>query len=129
MQVSVEATCATDEPFLVSRDAFLRLFDQHDFHCRDRKKVEPAYSEEWFTGVSGEIRGFLLPAVQFIAGKTQFISGRHRTAVLLPYLTELPIAFATINPVPEEFRLRLQLQPLVWGAIIEIPGLPMARFA
>jgi hypothetical protein len=116
MRVSIAVTCASDEPFLVPKEAFLELFDQPDFQCRDRERVEAAYSEEWFTSAHGGVRGFLFPAVHFVAGRTQFISGRHRIAVLLPHLAELPIAFTAMNPVPEKLRSRLQLRPVAFIA-------------
>lgn len=84
-------TIASDNPFWVPRKSFLAEFDQEDFHRREARNVTPAYLTDWFS--PGDPPRFMLPAVQFVGGQTQFISGRHRIAVLLPYLFELPMSF------------------------------------
>lgn len=126
MRVGIETACETDEPFLVSRTSFFELFDQLDFKCRDVGEIEQKYLEEWFVPRSDGLRGFLLPTVQYVQGKTQFVGGRHRMAVLLSSLAELPIAFTAINPLPAELRRQLRARPLVPGSIICIPDLPIA---
>src|SRR4029079_18588645 len=107
MRCLPELTLSSDSPYWVARDAFLSHFDQADFHCRESHHIVPSYLSDWFyTPEDGTMR-FCLPTVMFIAGKTQFINGRHRTAVLLPHLKELPIAFSAINETPREFLGRL----------------------
>lgn len=87
-----------DEGFWISRDDFVRYFDATDFLKRDRVGVEPLYLDSWFYELDGK-RYFILPVVQFFQGKTQFINGRHRVAVLLQGgIERLPIAFATKTP-------------------------------
>ncbi len=125
MHVIAELTCSSDEPYWVARESFMAHFDQADFLYREHVEVVPAYLDAWFTRTSTQTRGFLLPSVQFTGGKTQFISGRHRTAVLLPHLDELPVAFTGINSPPEEFRRLLVLRRMVVGATIELPDFPI----
>jgi len=72
---------------------FYNCFDQEDFLCRDTIQVIQGYLSDWFV-CKYDKQYFLLPTVQIIARKTQFISGRHRTAVLIDHLNELPFAFA-----------------------------------
>lgn len=118
-------TLDSDMPFWVTREAFLKHFDQIDFFCRKSKKVEASYLAPWFHPPEDGITRFLLPTVQFVADKTQFISGRHRTAVLLPYMKNLPIAFSLINRPPNDFLGRVTLRPLDLQEFIELPDLPI----
>jgi hypothetical protein len=114
-------------PFWVTREAFLEHFDQVDFLCRESKKVEASYLAAWFHTPEDGITRFLLPTVQFVAGKTQFISGRHRTAVLLPYMKNLPIAFSLINRPPHDFLGRVTSRPLDLQEFIELPDFPIVE--
>jgi hypothetical protein len=117
----------TDSPFWINRDAFLKHFDQVDFNCRECKDVAPFYLAEWFyTPENGSAR-FILPTVMFINGKTEFISGRHRTAVLLPFLAEFPIAFGMINKPPDDFLRKLAPRVLTLNEMIELPDLPIVE--
>jgi hypothetical protein len=120
-------TLDTDVPFWVSKEVFFAFFDQRDFHFRDQAAPIAAYLADWFhTPQDGEPQ-FILPAVCIVGGKTQFISGRHRTAVLLPHLEELPIAFAAQPPNREAPQVidripkrRLSLSERIW-----LPDLPV----
>ncbi len=123
MRCLPDVALPSDMPFWVSRNAFVEHFDQEDFLCRGAKEVEHCYLPEWFHEHAGITR-FLLPTVQFIGGKTQFISGRHRTAVLLTYLKELPMSFSCINKPPQAFFDRSGLRPLSLQSLIELPDLP-----
>ena len=82
----------TDVPFWISRSAFFEHFDQADFLCREVRDVTDAYLSDWFWDKGG-VRHFLLPPISVISGSTQFISGRHRTAVLLRHLERIPLSF------------------------------------
>lgn len=85
----------TDTAFWVSKDKFYACFDQHDFNFyREVKSVTQGYLKDWFYTSPDGNKFFILPTVQFVNNKTQFISGRHRIAVLLEHLNELPFAFA-----------------------------------
>jgi hypothetical protein len=117
-------TLDSDIPFWVTREAFFEHFDQIDFLCRKSTKVEAFYLAAWFHTPEDGITRFLLPTVQFVANKTQFISGRHRTAVLLPYMKDLPIAFSLINRPPNDFLSRVTSRPLDLQEFIELPDLP-----
>lgn len=125
MRCLPDLTLISDMPFWVTKEAFLEHFDQLDFLCRESKDVAPSYLAEWFHTLDDGIMRFVLPTVQFVAGETQFISGRHRTAVLLRYLKDLPIAFALVNKPPEGFLSRLDLRPLALHEFIELPDLPI----
>jgi hypothetical protein len=125
MRVHLIVSCKSDQLFCIPKQKFLGHFDQLDFLCRDRKVVIPAYLEEWFTSSDTSPCAFHVPSVQFIAGRTQFISGRHRIAVLLPHLEELPISFTVINSPPLEFRALLALRSVVNDELFELPDLPI----
>lgn len=96
MQVFVGINLATDLPYWIKRDDFFRYFDQGDFMNREVKEVQLAYLKDWFyEDDSGAKRFFYIPVAGAIGRRTDLISSRHRLAVLLPYLEDLPIAFAT----------------------------------
>ena len=120
-------TLDSDMPFWVTREAFYEHFDQRDFLCRESEKVEAYYLSSWFHTPDDGIPRFLLPTVQFVANNTQFISGRHRTAVLLPYMRHLPIAFSLINRPPRDFVGRVTSRPLELQEFIELPDLPIVE--
>ena len=120
-------TVSSDQPYWVPRQSFFEQFDQEDFRCRESTEVAYAYLADWFGSSPDGVPRFLLPAVQFIGGKTQFISGRHRTAVLLPYLWELPMAFTRLNHPDEGFLRCLNLRPLALHEFIELPDLPTRK--
>lgn len=127
-------TVATDEPFWVPRAIFFEHFDQDDFLCRESVDVAPSYVASWFYTPEDGKRRFELPTVCFVAGKTEFISGRHRTAVLLPHLDNLPIAFSLLRYGEPDESLRrlldpLRLIPMKFDEWIELPDLPLlSRF-
>jgi len=116
---------AGDEPFWVPKRAFCEHFDLDDLKCREVINTNAAYYPKWITRKNGAL-WFELPTVMFISGKTQFISGRHRTAVLLPYLDTIPIAFAKVMPGNEGRPNWFQcLQPVDPRKTIELPDLPI----
>lgn len=126
-------TLSDDEPFWVTRETFLQHFDQDDFLCRESQVVTHAYLAEWFFSQADGTSRFMLPTVQIIAGKTQFINGRHRTAVLLHYQNEFPIAFALPDKgaisssarEAQDFLRCLAPRPLDIHQFIELPDLPI----
>jgi hypothetical protein len=93
IQCLPELTKDSDLPFWISRTSFYKHFDQEDFLQRDAQDVDPSYLDDWFNTDIDGTKYFILPTVQFISDETQFINGRHRTAVLLSYLDEIPLAF------------------------------------
>ena len=86
-------TLASDEPYWVMRETFLSAFDQEDFAFREVLKIDHAYLSDWFHTQDNAEFFFSIPTVNIVSGKTQFINGRHRTAVLLAHMEEIPIAF------------------------------------
>jgi hypothetical protein len=115
----------TDAPWWVAKSAFFAHFDQKDFLCRQIKDVTDAYLEEWFHEGPAGSRFFKIPPVSVSNGKTQFISGRHRTAVLLPHLERIPLSFAMrdISDVDAEWIRRVALSPIEADILIELPDL------
>lgn len=78
----------TDIPYWVSKASFYQHFDQQDFTCRDILDVVDAYLDDWFDFDAAGNRQFMIPPVSVKNGVSQFISGRHRTAVLLKFMKE-----------------------------------------
>jgi hypothetical protein len=127
MQVLPFVDQPDDEPFWVSREAFAAHFDQDDFILmRDVKAVAPVYRRDWFPRIDGT-EMFQIAVVTIIGSQTQFINGRHRTAVLLPYLKELPIALATrlLTPAQRAQRAAIPKRRLDLRIPIELPDLPI----
>ncbi len=126
MQVLAFVNDLRDEPFWISRKAFLAYFDQEEF-VRNRavRDVTQAYRRDWFKDRCGRLK-FILPAVTYVGDKTQFIGGRHRIAVLLQLMPELPIALATYQFSPRQLCLRAAIpsRTLDWSMPFELPDLP-----
>lgn len=118
-------TLDTDSPFWVERDLFKREFDQVDFCFRDQELIESNYSRHWFYFDKEGRSRFLLPTVNLISGRTQFINGRHRTAVLLDQMDRIPIAFA--HGCEMTFAIRLGLEPVSTCQNIELPDLQIVE--
>ena len=115
-----------DEPFWISKEVFSTYFDQDDFvRMRHVERVSSTYRPEWFPLVDG-VRRFQLPVVSFVSGRTQFINGRHRTAVLLDYLEELPFALAAshLGKLEQQLRAGIPKRALELSQPIELPDLP-----
>jgi hypothetical protein len=123
MKCIPELTIESDRAFWLSRDIFEREFDQQDFYCRNSQRVDRNYSRHWFHKDSQGNLCFQIPTVQIVSGATQFINGRHRTAVLFQEIDRLPIAF-TVGPAQEMAR-RLGLEQLSVAEAIELPDLPL----
>lgn len=104
MLVYAEVNLSTDIPYWFMRETFYSHFDQNDFLDRDVKDVKVAYLKDWFHTIADGNHRFYIPVIGAINGRTDLIGSRHRLAVLLPYLDELPIAVATACLSPEERR-------------------------
>lgn len=117
-----------DQAYWVSRDTFFRLFDQKDFAFRDRLDVLPRYRSDWFWRRNGSLL-FHLPTVQFVCrtagGHTEFINGRHRTAVLIQYLQQLPLALVMPFRMHGDGLTEVTSHPLSMDQPFEIPDLPI----
>lgn len=115
----------TDNPYWVTKEQFYNYFDQDDFNDeRDVRNVVNSYLNEWFYFDDDNTELFILPTVQIVSGKTQFVNGRHRTAVLLTYLQEIPIAFdQSFNQ--KGIRLSNYInRPINMSTVLELPDLP-----
>ena len=116
-------TLSTDRPFWISKRSFLHYFDQDDFHCRMVQEPAPCYLASWFFVAADKRHSFVLPTIHFVAGRTQFINGRHRTAVVFDHLDELPLAFA-FHPHSDSSVFELmQARVLDTNREIELPDL------
>lgn len=127
MRCLPDLTLGSDIPVWLTREQFLQHFDQADFEFRENTIVAHSYLAAWFHTAADGIPRFLLPTVQFVAGKTQFINGRHRTAVLFAYLEEVPVAFAATNKASQAFLGRLALRPLSLHEFVDLPDLPISE--
>ncbi len=125
MRCRPEVNLDTDIPYWVPRNIFYTHFDQDDFRCRESIAVRPAYLADWFYTPEGGPTRFFLPTVQLISGKTQFINGRHRTAVLLPFLEKLPIAVACESGKAAAWVDKLGLDSFSLDCWIDLPDLPI----
>ena len=126
MECYVQKTVETDEVFWLPKNIFDENFDQNDYHFRDQQQVEPCYSSEWFDS-SQNPTFFYPPSVHITpGGSTQFISGRHRTAVLFSEMKTIPMAFAKTPGT--KFAERLNLKPLTLDEKIALPDLPIETF-
>jgi len=126
MRCLPDLTLGTDIPAWVSKETFFALFDQTDFLIREVQDVEDAYLAEWFYERNGDTR-FLLPTVGLVAGKTQFVNGRHRTAVLLRHVDEVPMAFAVghLDATARRIIESIPKRPLDLTQHIVLPDLPV----
>ena len=117
----------TDAPWWVEKSAFLQHFDQNDFLCRNIKNAVDAYLDDWFHDEPNQIRFFKIPSVSVIRGKTQFISGRHRTAVLLRHLERIPLSFDMryISNSDIKWIRSVAVAPIVATVPIDLPDLPI----
>jgi len=120
-------TLATDEPFWIARTIFYEYFDQDDFLKRECVNVSQNYLEAWFVNESNGARKFMLPTVQYIGGKTQFINGRHRAAVLIKCMARVPIAFAMSSSESKDWLAFLPKVSMGPAEAIEIPDLPVVK--
>ena len=106
---------------------FLSVFDQNDFACRDCLNVSPVFRSDWFNASDDGTPIFILPVVQFTNGRTQFIDGRHRVAVLLPLMERLPIALAHPFAMNKLTLKRITNSPLDISTCIDLPDLKVVK--
>jgi len=115
--------CDFDRAFWVTHDVFYSEFNQKDFYFRNKELVDNNYSKHWFFLDKSGVHWFLLPTIQMISGSTQFINGRHRTAVLIQNIDRLPMAFSGGGAIA--FAKSLRLEPIADICQIEFPDLPI----
>lgn len=123
LRVSISVQYPLDKAFWVPVDVLLAEFDSEDLKQRDVIDVVPAFHEAWFEKTD-QGNAFIPPVVQIVSGRTQFINGRHRTAVLMKHLPELPISFAFANPAVRKWVEALNLRPIDEAEFVELPDLP-----
>lgn len=129
MLVFPAINCNGDKPFWVSRKVFFERFDQADFLNRDVEDVTQAYLEDWFYYKDPECRMFYIPVVGAIGRRTDLIGSRHRLAVIIPHLEEIPFAFALANLSTESlgFLNSIPKRPLEVTEQLWLPDLPIHR--
>lgn len=117
----------TDVPWWISKISFFQHFDQDDFLNRRVHNVVNAYLQDWFHDGPNQTRFFHIPPVSVSNQRTQFISGRHRTAVLLRQLDRIPLSFDMrfISDADTEWIRRTALTPIQTQGLIELPDLPL----
>ena len=117
----------TDLPYWIPRSSILEQFDQDDFLCRKVRDVVDAYLEDWFCTDTAGRRCYKIPPVSVRSGRTMFISGRHRTAVLLKHLDRIPLSFDTryITPADSEWIDSVAITRIETDTVIELPDLPI----
>ncbi len=127
MLVYVIVNQPTDIPYWFTRDVFYDYFDYHDFMDRDIENVQAAYLREWFHTTADGKECFYIPVVSVAYGRTDLIGSRHRLAVLLPHLDELPIAIATafLTPEAQRFLDAIPKRQLDQSQQFWIPDLPI----
>lgn len=123
MKCIPELTVDTDKAFWITQDVFEHEFDQRDFLCRDSQSIDRNYSRHWFHEDSQGTLWFRVPTVQIVSDATQFINGRHRTAVLFREIERIPIAFSA-GPA-QELASRLGLEQVSINELIGLPDLPI----
>jgi len=117
----------TDVPYWVTKEQFYNYFDQDDFNCREEKTTTAVYLEKWFYMDEDGKKYFILPTVQFVNGKTQFINGRHRTSVIINYMDEIPISFAMSLDDREYCLNRYSSRKMEMDEVLELPDLPIVK--
>ncbi|MEZ9302984.1 hypothetical protein BCT94_04045 [Vibrio breoganii] len=122
-----------DKYFVLSRGVFFDHVDNEDFTCRKSSTIEPAYHQNWFEAEAM----FLPPIMYFKDGKIRFINGRHRTALLFEFLTEIPVVFlsadasrftSTIEIERTQMLMDRLLTPLNVHKYFDFPTLPIVNF-
>ena len=112
----------------IRRDTILTGFDLNDLGFRESQVIQDCYLSNWFYADAQGRKCFLPPVLNVVNGSTQFISGRHRTAVLLKHLEQLPMAFAAISfasSADRKWLLSLSERPIEVQELIELPDLPV----
>lgn len=128
MHVFAEVGTPTDLPCWITRADFYRFFDQNDFNeNREVRDVIPAYLDAWFYIDETGNRKFYIPIVGAIGEKTDLIGTRHRLAVILPHLDQLPIAIATghLTPLAHRLLAAIPKRPLDPTVAFWIPDFPI----
>ena len=127
MLVHAITNSVTDIPYWICRRTFYDYFDQADFLSRDVESVEQYYRSDWFHQNDGGTLGLIIPVVSAINRRTDMIGTRHRLAVLLPHLAEIPVAFAMGYLMKEsrEFLNQIPKRSLDVDEPFWIPDLPV----
>ncbi|HGS4466414.1 TPA: hypothetical protein ACMDWH_002919 [Vibrio metschnikovii] len=123
-----------DDYFVLSREVFFEYVDLEDFECRKSKTIEPVYNQNWF-----EVETMFLPPIMYFKdGRIRFINGRHRTALLFEYLSEIPAVFLSASASRFASAAEIEnnqilmdsvLIPLNLDKFFNFPVLPITNFS
>ncbi|MEW8262888.1 MAG: hypothetical protein AB2736_11040 [Candidatus Thiodiazotropha taylori] len=112
-----------DKAFWVSLEVFEAQFDLGEYNeFRDVRVVERNYAKQWFYLDQSGILRFSLPVIDYYNGSTEFINGRHRTAVLFNELDRIPMALS--QRATKVLLSRSALTPLRENEQFILPDLP-----
>ena len=89
--------------------------------------MKSEYRSDWFYELDGASRSFIIPTVQFCNGRTEFINGRHRTAVLIKYLDFLPLALVHPFLIEKSLLDQITRRPIRKNQLIDLPDLPILK--
>lgn len=112
-----------DKLFWVPVEVLRSKFDVVDLDNRIVVNVTDGYLETWFEETNRG-RAFIPPTVHLVSGKTQFISGRHRTAVLERHLEVIPMAFDFRLPEVGVWITGVGLREVGNQELVDLPELP-----
>jgi hypothetical protein len=127
MRVYPVVNSEKDQPFWIKKSVFYERFDQADFLNRNVERVCQVYLSDWFYLEDEGRRMFFIPVVGALGGRTDMIGTRHRLAVILPHMDELPIAFATghLDNDAQVFLNSIPRRPLDLSEAFSLPDFPI----
>lgn len=112
-------------PYWIRREVYYKHFDQHDARLLLPEKLKQGYLIEWFSCDEKGSLAFTMPGAHFVKGKTEFFNGRHRTALLLEHLDEVPIAFETKSDGEKHLLDVIPKRPVESNDRFYVPDLPI----
>lgn len=125
MKCRAEIGVTSDQGFWVKRAIFLQRLDRKDFECREVQNIEDRCLAAWFCReIDGPDR-FILSAFYLEDCLFRCINGRHRTAVLLQHLDEVPISVTNADKICQRVLKQINLRKLDENEMFELPDLPV----
>lgn len=126
MKCKIALSIDTDKAYFITKNDFLSNFNQNDYFCRESIIIKQQYLSSWFY-TEKEQKWFYVPTVNFIGEETQFINGRHRTAVLFNEINVIPMAFA--QGEAQDYAKHLKLKTIQSEEEIELPDLKIIEYS
>ena len=123
-----------DPLFWVEKNKFYDNFDLLDFNeNREVRDVKDFYLNDWFGFDKRDKAVFYVAPVRLkVNGKTEFLGGRHRTAVLLNHLDVIPLGFVRGSIPPtygdaEKWAESLGFKKILENEILKLPDLQIRQ--